>query len=115
MIQFITRRVLSALPVLLGILFFTFALARLLPGDPCRAALGERATDQVCDAFIKRNGLDKSIPVQFGIYLKDIFQGNLGDSLRQGRPATEILAERLPTTIELAIFAMLFATIVGVP
>ena len=115
MLQYITRRILTSIPVLLGILFITFTLARLLPGDPCRAALGERATDQVCDAFIKRNGLDKSIPVQFVIYLKDIFQGNLGDSLRQGRPATEILAERLPTTIELAIFAMLFATIVGVP
>lgn len=115
MLQYISRRILTSIPVLLGILFITFALARLLPGDPCRAALGERATDRVCDAFIKRNGLDKSIPVQFGIYLKDIFQGNLGDSLRQGRPATEILAERLPTTIELAIFAMLFATIVGVP
>jgi ABC-type dipeptide/oligopeptide/nickel transport system permease component len=99
----------------LGILFITFALARLLPGDPCRAALGERATDVVCDAFIKRNGLDKPIPVQFGIYLGDVMQGNLGESLRQGRPSTEILAERLPTTIELAIFAMLFATIVGVP
>lgn len=115
MIQYIVRRVLSALPVLLGILFVTFALARLIPGDPCRAALGERATDQVCDAFIKRNGLDRPIPVQFFYYLKDVFSGDLGESLRQGRPTTVILIERLPTTIELAFFAMLFATIVGVP
>jgi ABC-type dipeptide/oligopeptide/nickel transport system permease component len=115
MIQFITRRVLSALPVLLGILFVTFALARLLPGDPCRAALGERATDRVCDAFIKRNGLDKPIPTQFAVYLKDVLTGNLGDSFRQGRPTTEILVERLPVTIELAFYAMLFATIVGIP
>jgi len=115
MIQYLARRLFASIPVLLGILFITFALARLLPGDPCRAALGERATDVVCDAFIKRNGLDKPIPVQFGIYLTDVLQGNLGESLRQGRPSTEILAERLPTTIELAIFAMLFATVVGVP
>jgi peptide/nickel transport system permease protein len=115
MLQYLTRRVLTSIPVLLGILFITFTLARLLPGDPCRAALGERATDQVCDAFIKRNGLDKSIPVQFGIYLKDVLQGNLGESLRQGRPSTEILIERLPTTIELAVLAMLFATVVGIP
>lgn len=115
MLQYLARRILTSIPVLLGILFFTFALARLLPGDPCRAAMGERATDQVCDAFIKRNGLDKSIPVQFGIYLKDVLHGDLGTSLRQGRPSTEILAERLPTTIELAIFAMIFATVVGVP
>jgi peptide/nickel transport system permease protein len=113
--QYIARRILSSIPVLLGILFITFTLARVLPGDPCRATLGERATDQVCDAFIKRNGLDKPIPVQFGIYLKDVLQGNLGDSFRQGRPITEILTERLPTTVELAFFAMIFAMLVGVP
>ena len=115
MTQFIIRRLLVAIPVLLGILFITFALARLLPGDPCRAALGERATAKVCDAFIKRNGLDKSIPIQFGIYLRDVLRGDLGESFRQGRPVTEILVERMPTTIELAFYAMLFAIIVGVP
>ncbi len=115
MIQYIIRRVLSALPVLLGILFVTFALARLLPGDPCRAVLGERATDQVCDAFIIRNGLDRPILVQFWIYLQDVLTGDLGVSLRQGRPTTVILTERLPVTIELAFYAMFFATIAGVP
>ena len=115
MIQYIVRRVLSALPVLLGILFVTFALARLLPGDPCRAVLGERATDQVCDAFIIRNGLDRPILVQFWIYLQDVLTGDLGVSLRQGRPTTVILTERLPVTIELAFYAMFFATIAGVP
>ena len=115
MLQFIARRILSALPVLLGILFITFALARLLPGDPCRAALGERATDKVCDAFEKRYGLDKPIPVQFWIYLTDVLRGDLGQSFRQGRATTVILAERLPTTIELAFAAMFFATILGIP
>jgi peptide/nickel transport system permease protein len=113
--QFLARRILSSIPVLLGILFITFALARLLPGDPCRAALGERATDQVCDAFMERYGLDKPIHVQFGIYLGDIFKGDLGISFRQGRPAMEILIERLPTTVELALAAMFFATLLGVP
>jgi peptide/nickel transport system permease protein len=113
--QFILRRLLAALPVLLGIVFITFTLARLLPGDPCRAVLGERATDQVCDEFIRRNGLDRPIPVQFFIYLKDVLSGNLGESLRQGRPAMEILIERLPVTVELAFAAMLFAILVGVP
>jgi len=115
MLQYITRRLLTSLPVLLGILFITFSLARLLPGDPCRAALGERATDEVCDAFIRREGLDRPIPVQFAIYLGDVLRGDLGDSFRQGRSAVEILIERLPTTIELALLAMIFATLVGVP
>ncbi|MDD5469079.1 MAG: ABC transporter permease [Anaerolineales bacterium] len=115
MYQFIARRLLLAIPVLLGILFVTFALARLLPGDPCRATLGERATAEVCDAFMKRYGLDKPIYVQFGIYLGDIFKGDLGMSFRQGRSSVEILIERLPTTVELAFAAMLFATLVGIP
>ena len=115
MIQYVVRRVLVSIPVFLGILFITFALARLIPGDPCRAALGERATDRVCDAFIERFGLNKPIPAQFAIYLKDVARGDLGDSLRQGRPVTQILVERLPVTIELALTAMLFATTVGIP
>jgi len=115
MSQYIARRLLSAIPVLLGIVFVTFTLARLLPGDPCQAALGERATDQVCDAFNKRHGLDKPIPVQFGIYLGEVLQGDLGDSIRQGRPVTLILVERLPVTVELAAFAMVFATAAGIP
>ena len=115
MIQYVVRRVLVSIPVFLGILFITFALARMIPGDPCRAALGERATDRVCEAFTVRYGLNKPIPVQFGIYLADVARGDLGNSLRQGRPVTKILVERLPVTVELATAAMLFATAIGVP
>jgi peptide/nickel transport system permease protein len=114
MLLFILRRLVLAIPVLLGILFATFALARLIPGDPCRAALGEKATDAVCDAFITRYGLDRPIPVQFGIYLADVAQGDLGQSFRFGRPVTELIAERLPVTIELALSAMIFSTILGI-
>src|SRR3989304_8050956 len=102
MIRYVVRRVLVSIPVFLGILFIPFALARLIPGDPCRAALGERATDRVCDAFIERFGLNKPIPVQFAIYLRDVARGGLGGSLAQGRPGTQILVGRLPVTIELA-------------
>lgn len=115
MLQYILRRILLAVPAVLGILFVTFALARLLPGDPCRAVLGERATDEICDAFMERNGLNEPWPVQFGIYLHQvIIERDLGESLRFGRPVTDIIAERLPVTVELAISAMLFATVLGV-
>jgi peptide/nickel transport system permease protein len=114
MIRYIVQRLLAAVPVLVGILFVTFALARLLPSDPCRAALGERATDTLCNAFIVRNGLDKPIPVQFAIYARDILRGNLGNSFRYGRPVTDLLVERLPVTIELALAALVIATIFGV-
>lgn len=112
--RYISRRLLLAVPVLLGILFATFALARMIPGDPCRAILGEKATDQICDAFMARYGLNKPIPVQFGIYLRDVVQGDLGTSVRFGRPVTELVVERLPVTIELALCALLVASLFGV-
>jgi peptide/nickel transport system permease protein len=115
MIRFIGRRILVALPVLFGVLFLVFALARVLPGDPCVAALGERADEETCAAWNAENGLDKPIPEQFLIYLQGIASGDLGTSAKDGRPVTELLIERLPTTIELSIYALLLAALVGIP
>jgi peptide/nickel transport system permease protein len=114
MTQYIIRRLLLSIPALLGIVFFVFAIARLLPGDPCLSALGERATDEICNAFNERYGLNEPIHVQFFLYLGQLLRGDLGDSIRYGRPVTEILIERLPTTIELAVYSLLFASVVGV-
>jgi peptide/nickel transport system permease protein len=137
MIQFIIRRLLVSIPALLGIIFIVFVMARMLPGDPCVAALGERATKEVCAQFIADRGLDKAIipglyksqgdfefapqdiPAtlldnQFVLYLGQVATGDLGDSFRYSRPVAEILVERLPTTIELAFYALLFASIVGI-
>jgi len=115
MTGYIVRRLLLAIPVLLGIVAVVFTLVRLIPGDPCRAALGERATDEICDAYMERRGLNEPIPVQFVAYLGELVRGDLGDSYRQGRPVTEMLIERLPVTIELAVMALLFAVSVGIP
>jgi peptide/nickel transport system permease protein len=115
MTRYIGQRLLSAIPVLLGILLVTFVIARvLLPGDPCVAALGEHANPQTCAAFRVRYGLDKSILTQFGIYLRDVAHGDLGTSFRYDRPVTAIMLERLPVTVELSLCALLFAVIVGV-
>lgn len=115
MTRFIFRRLALAIPVLFGIVLVTFTLGRLIPGDPCRAQLGERATDEVCDAFFVRYGLNEPIPVQFIVYVRNLIQGDLGQSLQFQRPVTDILSERLPTTIELTVAAIIFATLVGVP
>ncbi len=115
MIQYITRRVLAAVPVLFGILFVTFALARLIPGDPCRAILGEKATQAVCERFIREKGLDKPILTQFGIYVGEIMRGDFGESIRYSLPVTRLLVERLPTTVELSFSALFIAVIVGIP
>jgi peptide/nickel transport system permease protein len=114
MSQFVFRRLLLLLPVLFGITFVTFALARILPGDPCFVILGERATEEQCNAFREREGLNDPILVQFGRYLGDIVHGDFGDSLRDNRPVTEIVLERLPMTLEVTLGAMLFSTTFGV-
>ncbi|HET6845895.1 MAG TPA: ABC transporter permease [Anaerolineales bacterium] len=115
MTTYIVRRVLLSLPVLFGVLFATFALGRLIPGDPCRAILGEKATDVVCNEFIHRHGLDKPIPTQFGIYLNEISHGDFGRSFRFSKPVTDLMVERLPITIELSFAALIISIVVGVP
>lgn len=115
MTQYTIRRLLLAIPVLLGILIVTFALARMIPGDPCKAMLGEKATVQVCERFNEQYGLNKPIPVQFWIYMKDIVRGDFGKSIRFSRPVTTILIERLPTTIELGSIALFLAILIGIP
>ncbi|TAK13789.1 MAG: ABC transporter permease [Anaerolineae bacterium] len=113
--QYILRRLILSIPVLIGILIATFAIARLIPGDPCTAALGERATVEVCEAFNKRMGLDQPIYIQLGIYMRDVLTGNLGDSIRFSRPVFVIVVEKLPVTLELGIVALALAVLVGVP
>jgi peptide/nickel transport system permease protein len=115
MFTYILRRVLSSLPVLIGILFATFALARLLPGDPCRAVLGERATDAICNEFLHRHGLDKPIPVQFAVYVDEIAHGDFGVSFRYSETVGQLLVERLPTTIELTFCALILSIVIGIP
>jgi peptide/nickel transport system permease protein len=112
--RFIVRRLLMSIPVLLGVVILVFILARLIPGDPCRAALGERATDVICDAFRVRYGLNQPIPVQFLTYMGNIATGDLGDSIRFARPVSQILVERGPVTVELTVYALVFAAVFGI-
>lgn len=115
MATYLLRRFFSSIPVLFGILFVTFALSRLIPGDPCRAILGEKATDKVCNEFIHRHGLDRPIHVQFAVYVGEISRGDFGTSFRYSQPVTRILGERLPTTVELSFTALILALLVGIP
>ncbi|MBP7687856.1 MAG: ABC transporter permease [Thermoflexales bacterium] len=115
MARFLLRRLLLIIPVLLGIIFVTFVLVRAIPGDPCTAMLGEKATKQGCASFMERFGLNDNVFVQFTRYVGGLINGDLGNSIKFGRPVFDILLERLPMTLELAIGAMLFALLFGVP
>ncbi len=114
MIQFLIRRIVLLLPVTIGILLVTFIIVRLIPGDPCKVMLGERATPEVCNQYKERFGLNDSIPVQFVRYLGNMAHGDFGVSTKSGQNVVDIIAERLPMTIELTIVAMIFSTIVGI-
>jgi peptide/nickel transport system permease protein len=112
-IRFVLRRLLVSIPVVLGVLTIVFLLARVVPADPCAVLLGERATPSACFQFRERFGLNEPLPVQYAIYLRDMATGDLGESLRTGQPVTEILVQRLPTTVELTLYALIFAVSVG--
>jgi peptide/nickel transport system permease protein len=113
MIRFISRRLLLSIPVLFGVVLLVFILARVIPGDPCVATYGEKANATVCAAFNHRYGLDKPIAEQFVIYLGALVTGDLGTSVKFGRPVSDVLLERLPVTVELTIMALIFATVFG--
>ena len=115
MLSYITRRVLLAIPVLIGIVVVVFFLIRAIPGDPCTSLLGERATEEACERFNEANGLNEPIFVQLGIYMGNIVTFDLGESVRFSRPVNQLLLERLPLTTELAVSALIVAVIVGVP
>ena len=114
MTTYIVRRILASLPVIFGILVAVFVITRLLPGDPCRALLGEKATEAACSAFDARYGFDQPIPLQFVKYLQNVVSGDLGESIRFGVPVTELIFDRLPTTIELAAISLTIATFFGI-
>jgi peptide/nickel transport system permease protein len=115
MIRYLARRIVASLPVLIGVVLVTFALARLIPGGPCVAMLGEKARPDVCARFNHEKGFDRPIPVQLAFYIRDVLSGDLGNSIRFNRAVTQIIVERLPLTIELGLLAVLIATLVGIP
>jgi peptide/nickel transport system permease protein len=101
--------------VLLGVSIVVFFMVRAIPGDPAQLLLGQQATQEQVEQVRQNMGLDKPIIVQYGLFLADAVRGDLGDSIVTGRPVTTELFERFPATLELTMFAMFVAIIVGVP
>jgi len=115
MIGYILRRLLIAIPVLAGVLVVVFLLLRLVPGEPCTAILGERASPEACERFNEANGLNEPIMVQLGIYAGNAVTGDFGESIRFSRPVSQIIVERLPVTVELTVAALAVAILIGIP
>ena len=115
MLQFVVRRLLLLVPILLGLSILVFVWIRALPGGPAQALLGERATDESRAEIERQYGLDRPVHVQYWSYLKTTVQGDLGTSVTTRRPVTEELKQRFPATIELTVAALLFALVLGIP
>ena len=113
--SYILRRVLLIVPTLLGVSLLTFALSRIVPGDPARLAAGAQATPEMYEQIRREFGLDQPIPVQYWHYLTGIVQGDWGRSILSRRPVLEDLRVFWPATFELVLFAMIIAVAVGVP
>lgn len=115
MAEFVGRRLLQIIPVLLGVSILVFFMVRAIPGDPAQILLGQNATEAQTEALRTKMGLDEPQIVQYLSFLGDAVTGDLGKSITTGRPVTTELGIRLPATAELAIFAMIVAVAVGVP
>ena len=108
-------RLLAAVPTLVGIIVVTFALTRLLPGDPAAFFAGPAATEQSIAETRARLGLDRSLPEQFATYVRDLARGDLGTSLTSGQAVVDDLRTRLPASLELTFGALLLAAGIGIP
>lgn len=116
MFKFILSKIALLIPTFLGITLAAFLFVRLLPGDPVTILSGERGISEERRAeMIAQLGLDKPVLVQYFTYLKNILQGDFGQSISTYRPVVEEFFERLPATMELAFFAILIAVLIGVP
>ena len=115
MYRYVIKRLLLAIPVLIGATFLVFAIMDFAPGDPARIILGSGATEQALALKRAELGLDNPFLVRYADFLMGLLHGDLGISYRNGQPVTELIWGRLGNTLILAAAGMIFAVIVGIP
>lgn len=119
MVTFAARRIAQAIPTLIFVSIIVFTLIRMAPGDPAAMQMGREAArpenQEKLAALRAEMGLDKPIPVQYLYWVRDLVQGDFGDSLRNRRPTVELFWEKLPATLELVVASTLFALLISLP
>ncbi len=117
LLQYLARRLALAAVSLVGIVLVAFLVAHMVPADPLAVVLSDQATKDpsIRAAYVKRWGLDRSLPEQFLHYLLNVLRGDLGESFTTRRPVLRDLAQHLPATIELSVVALAFSVLVGLP
>ena len=115
MFQYALRRVLISIPTLIGVLLIVFLMVRLAPGDPAMRLAGEFADQATIERIRERFGLNRPMHEQFGIFVVNLAQGDLGRSTRTNRPVVDDLRQFFPNTIELALGAIVVSLLIGIP
>lgn len=115
MVSYISRRLLSFIPVALILIIFTFSLIHLTPGNPAYTILGQEASEENVKLLEAKLGLDQPLTVQFLRYLAKTLHGDFGNSLFGGQPVLDLIATRIPVTLELALLAILLSLCIALP
>jgi peptide/nickel transport system permease protein len=113
--MFVARRLVVLVPTLFFVSVLIFCLQQLLPGDPALALAGEEHDPTAVAAIRTKYHLDEPVPLQYGIWIGKVMRGDFGESMRNRIPVRELLASKLPVTIELAVCSMAIALVIGIP
>jgi len=113
LLQFFVRRFIQTIPVIIGVTLLVFSLIHLIPGDPAQIMAGEAAPEATVEAMRERLGLNDPVHVQYGRYMSNLLQGDLGQSVRSSRSVVDEIAPRIMITIRLAIYSMILSIILG--
>jgi peptide/nickel transport system permease protein len=113
--RFLVRRILQAIPVVIGVTVVVFLLIHLVPGDPARTALGPRATEAAVERLHHLWGLDRSLLDQYRLFMERLASGNLGTSFRYDQSAGSLVMERLPITLWLVLYSTVLTVLIAVP
>ncbi|MBC7709636.1 MAG: ABC transporter permease [Rhizobacter sp.] len=115
MFEFLVKRIATIVPTLLLVSMLIFGLQQLLPGDPAKILAGEEQDPTVVAFLRAKLHLDEPLPVRYGYWVSGVVRGDLGESIRTQQPVLELIVQKLPVTIELALLAMSIALLIGIP
>lgn len=113
--RYLVRRIVNGLLVMVAVTVFTFSLLHLAPGNPAAFMIGELGTAEDLARMTRQLGLDRPLPEQYVVYLSRLVQGDFGNSILYGSPVLQLIAQRLPATLELTLFATLLTIAIGIP
>ena len=115
LLGYLARRLVQMLPVLIGITLIAFIFVKLLPGDPLTIMTGGKATAEQVARLEQKLGLDKPLPVQYGLFLVNAVQGDLGNSITKKAPVTKLIGERIPVTLFLILYSAAIGLLITFP